>query len=171
MISRPSTLNPDPQALNPEFQIPQQVVSRLLEMAILEQLLRRILKRFREGLVLNAHRLLYHSTLGSRVRNKTKKMTQFLAPKSVSWYNSNVVAPAKSASQDSGRVSRVCIYIYCTFIYVYIYRHIHIYIYAYIYIYIYAYIYIYMCIYIYMNNIYIYIYVYLYVYIQICIYR
>jgi len=35
-----------------------------------EHLLRRNVKRFRGGLVLKAHRLLYHSTLGLRVIKK-----------------------------------------------------------------------------------------------------
>ena len=37
---------------------------------MLEQLLRRNVKRFRGGLVFKAHRLLYHSTLGLRVKKK-----------------------------------------------------------------------------------------------------
>jgi len=37
------------------------------------QLLRRNVKRFRGGLVLKAHRLLYHSTLGLRAVKKKKK--------------------------------------------------------------------------------------------------
>ena len=37
------------------------------------QLLRRIVKRFRGGLVLKAHGLLYHPTLGSLVINRKKK--------------------------------------------------------------------------------------------------
>ena len=40
---------------------------------IQEQLLRRIVKRFRGGLVFKAQRILYHSTLGSRVTKKKKK--------------------------------------------------------------------------------------------------
>jgi len=39
----------------------------------LEQLLRRNLKRFRVGLVVKTHRLVYHSTLGWRVIKKKKK--------------------------------------------------------------------------------------------------
>ena len=39
-----------------------------------QQLLRRNVKRFRGGLVFKAHRLLYHSTLGSRVLNKKKEV-------------------------------------------------------------------------------------------------
>ena len=35
--------------------------------------LRRNVKRFRAGLVLKAHRLLHHSTLGSRVIKKKEK--------------------------------------------------------------------------------------------------
>jgi len=38
-----------------------------------EQLLIRNVKRFRGGLVFKAHRLFYHSTLGSRVIKKKKK--------------------------------------------------------------------------------------------------
>jgi len=38
-----------------------------------EQPLRRNVKRFRGGLVFKAHRLVYHSTLGSRVIKKKKK--------------------------------------------------------------------------------------------------
>jgi hypothetical protein len=41
-------------------------------LSILEQLLHRIVKRFRGGLVFEAHRLLYHSTLGSRVIKQKK---------------------------------------------------------------------------------------------------
>ena len=39
-----------------------------------EQLLRRNVKRFRGGLVFEAHRLLYHSTLGLRVIKKKQKI-------------------------------------------------------------------------------------------------
>ena len=46
---------------------------RLPVFSIEEQLLRRIVTRFRRGLVFKAHRLLYHSTLGSSVRKKRKK--------------------------------------------------------------------------------------------------
>ena len=43
---------------------------------------RGLVKRFRAGLVLRAHRLLYHSTLGSRViRNKNKNLDDALAHK------------------------------------------------------------------------------------------
>jgi len=38
-----------------------------------EQLLRRNVKRFRGGLVFEAHRLFYHSTLGLRVTTKKKR--------------------------------------------------------------------------------------------------
>jgi hypothetical protein len=41
--------------------------------SIQEQQLRRNVKRFWRGLVFKAHRLLYHSTLGSRVIKKKKK--------------------------------------------------------------------------------------------------
>jgi len=39
---------------------------------MVEDLLRRNVKRFRGGLVFEAHRLLYHSTLGLRVIKKKK---------------------------------------------------------------------------------------------------
>ena len=39
-----------------------------------DKLLRRNVKRFRGGLVFKAHRLWYHSTLGSRVMKKKKRM-------------------------------------------------------------------------------------------------
>jgi hypothetical protein len=39
------------------------------------QLLRRNVKRFRGGIVFKAHRLRYHSTLGSRVLKKKRKET------------------------------------------------------------------------------------------------
>ena len=43
----------------------------LLEFSIYEQLPRKIVKRFRGGLVSKAHGLLYHSNLGSRaIKNK-----------------------------------------------------------------------------------------------------
>ena len=38
-----------------------------------EHLREQNVERFREGLVFKAHRLLYHSTLGSRVIKKKKK--------------------------------------------------------------------------------------------------
>ena len=41
--------------------------------SIEEQLLRRNVERFRGGIVWKAHRLLYHSTLGTRVIKKNKK--------------------------------------------------------------------------------------------------
>ena len=45
-----------------------------LETSIEEQTPRRIVERFRGGLVFQAHRLLYHSTLGSLVIKKKKKI-------------------------------------------------------------------------------------------------
>ena len=46
---------------------------RSVHFSILEQVLRRNVKRFRGVLVRKAHRLLYHSTLGSEVIQKKKK--------------------------------------------------------------------------------------------------
>ena len=43
------------------------------QFSISGQLLRRTVKRFRGGFVFKAHRLLYHSTLGSIVMKKKKK--------------------------------------------------------------------------------------------------
>ena len=45
--------------------------------SVSEQLLRRIVKRFRGALVSKAHELLYHSTLGSRVIKKKKKKKKY----------------------------------------------------------------------------------------------
>ena len=42
---------------------------RPVQFSIYEQLLRRIVERFQGGLVIKAHRLVSHSTLGSRVSN------------------------------------------------------------------------------------------------------
>jgi len=44
---------------------------------IQEQLLRRNVKRFQGGLVFKTHRLLYHSTLGSRVITKKRRRHRF----------------------------------------------------------------------------------------------
>ena len=44
-----------------------------LQLSILEQLLRRDVKRLNRGLVLKAHRLVCHSTVGSRVMPKKKE--------------------------------------------------------------------------------------------------
>ena len=46
---------------------------RAVQLSISEQLLSRNVERFRGGLVFKAHRLSYHSTLGSRVTKKKKK--------------------------------------------------------------------------------------------------
>ena len=46
---------------------------RAVQFSIQEQLPSRHVERFRGGLVFKAHRLLYHSTLGSRVIKKRKK--------------------------------------------------------------------------------------------------
>ena len=46
----------------------------------IHQELRRNFKRFRGGLVFKVHRLLYHSTLGSRVIKEKKKMHQVMRP-------------------------------------------------------------------------------------------
>ena len=45
-----------------------------------EQQLRRMVKRFRGGLVFKAHRLVYHPTLGLRVIKKKKRSTSEAAP-------------------------------------------------------------------------------------------
>jgi len=44
-----------------------------LQAGVLQQLFRRNVERFRGGLVVKAHRLLYHATLRLRVINKQKK--------------------------------------------------------------------------------------------------
>jgi len=49
---------------------PRSELYRSVQFSIQVQLLRRKVKRFRGGLVLKAHRLVYRSTLGSRVIKK-----------------------------------------------------------------------------------------------------
>ena len=51
-----------------------------LHLLVGEQLLSRNVERFRGGLVFQAHRLLNHSTLGSRVTKKKKKEKRTSAP-------------------------------------------------------------------------------------------
>ena len=57
---------------------PTNMPSSAASSSILEQLLRRNVRRFRGGLVFEAHRLLYHSTLGWRVIKKKKKKKKLL---------------------------------------------------------------------------------------------
>ena len=47
---------------------------RAVQFSISEQLLGRNVERFRGGLVFEAHRLLYYSTLGTRVIKKKKNL-------------------------------------------------------------------------------------------------
>ena len=58
--------------------------------SIQEQLLRRIGERFPGGLVSKAHRLLYHSTLGSRPIKKKKKTGPTRADLLLGAYRPNV---------------------------------------------------------------------------------
>ena len=55
------------------FRVQQAGVQKVGVQEAEEQLLRRIVKRFRGGLVFKTHGLLYHSTLGSRVLKKKRK--------------------------------------------------------------------------------------------------
>ena len=50
------------------------LVGQLVQLSIPEQLLYRNVQWFRGGLVFMVHRLLYHTTLGSRVINKKKNL-------------------------------------------------------------------------------------------------
>jgi hypothetical protein len=65
--------------------------------SIQEQLHRRNVKRFRGGLVFKAHRLVYHSALGSRVRKsgreKMKVLSQFQCQLDVCSYIAAGTAP------------------------------------------------------------------------------
>ena len=67
-----------------------------------EQLLHRNVQRFRGGLVFKAHRLLYHSTLGSRVIKKKKKnhLQRAVGDLDVAeaWYPSHSVEPTNPES-------------------------------------------------------------------------
>ena len=72
---------------------------------------RRNLKRFRGGLVLKAHRRLYHSTLGSRVIKKKKKHRASSVPvRADSMTHGDASSPRNSriglTSQPSQRFSR-----------------------------------------------------------------
>ena len=59
--------------LRPSDHVAFQGPSSTVLAALVEQLLRRIVKRFRGGLVFKAHRLSCHSTLGSRGIRKKKQ--------------------------------------------------------------------------------------------------
>ena len=122
----------------------QHVRSRPSSRSIQDQLHSRIVKRFRGGLVFKAHRLLCHSTLGSKVIKK-KRREDARGGTSLSEH-------AREAQHVRSRPS---IYIYR---YTHMYIHIHIYIYTYICIYVYIHvhihihIYTYTCIYVCMNT-------------------
>ena len=67
---------------------------------IQEQRLRRIVKRFRGGVALKAHRLSYHSTLGSRVIQKKKKLER-------GWQPAREACPPTVGSEDSAHVGAI----------------------------------------------------------------
>ena len=56
------------------------VLNLEMKLSIQEELLHRNVKRFRGGLVFKAHRLLYHSNLGSGVINKKKRRLFWTEP-------------------------------------------------------------------------------------------
>ena len=62
-------------------------------------MLSRNVQQFRGGLVFKAHKLLYRSTLGSRVIEKKMKLTpvEYLAPTRLTW----AVIPAVTESRHS----------------------------------------------------------------------
>ena len=103
-------------------------------------LLTRHVERFRGGLVFKAHRLLYNSTLGSRVMKKKEKEYWHLMRE----INRSLPQPPTLSIYIS---THVHIYVY-TYTYTYMYTYTYIYMYTYIYIYIYIYI----CIYIYIDT-------------------
>ena len=70
----PAGVLPDPEAVARKLPATVELYSPL-QFSIQEHALRRNVKRFRGGLALKAHRLLIHSTLGSRVTKKRKKAT------------------------------------------------------------------------------------------------
>ena len=62
-----------------------------VQFSIGEQLLRRIVKRFREGLVFKAHRLLCQTTLGSTAIKKERRSPRAFEARSVSSFPSTCV--------------------------------------------------------------------------------
>ena len=62
-----------------------------VQFSISEQLHYRIVQRFQGGLVFQADRLVYHSTLGSRVMKKKKRP----APPGAAWRGTNSSAPSR----------------------------------------------------------------------------
>ena len=66
-------MDAEPKSRQAEAEEKHVVVLRSVHFSISQQLLRRNLRRFRGGLVFQANRLMYHSTLGLRVIQKKKK--------------------------------------------------------------------------------------------------
>ena len=64
--------------------------------------------RFRGGLVLKAHRLLYHSTLGSRVIKKKKNILHFGVWRTVLRATRKPVTPGESALSNPARLGSTC---------------------------------------------------------------
>jgi len=69
-----------------------------------EQLLRRTVQRSQGGLVFKAHRLLYHSTLGSRVRKKEEEKGRSLATRCANtarcWHPAAFLAPRSTPPRE-----------------------------------------------------------------------
>ena len=78
---------------------------------IIEQLLSRIMERFRRGLVFKAHGLLYHSTLGSRTIQKKKKgnLTEEQSDSRRATVENSARSAAPSSITSLSRSAWVCI--------------------------------------------------------------
>ena len=116
--------------------------------SILESQLRQNVKWFRGGLVIKAHRLVYHSTLGSRVIKKKSKSLAW-SPKAGDQakavlttnvflyvrYPCILLRPLGNEPHLKPGRRRSYIYMYiCVYIYIYIYIYVCVYIYIYIHI-------------------------------------
>ena len=74
--------------------------------SISNQLLRRIVKRFRGGFVVKAHRLVYHSTLGSRETKKRRRSAEWDQPVfliALICSTRRQIQASASSNQDSGK--------------------------------------------------------------------
>ena len=122
-----------PSVLTTRMRLDQSTApGRCTKFSIQDQLFRRNVKQLRGGLVSKAHRLLFHSTLGSRIIKKKKNLGAGSRP----------LDAGRSPATSCSATPRLTLHIYI-YTYIYTYTNIHIYIDIDIYIYVYIYIYIY----------------------------
>ena len=100
----------------------ERVVVHRVHFSIQEQVLIKNVERFWGGLVLKVHRLLYHSTLGSRVITKKERVHRMAGPRRS--LPSSVLN--KLPAREFTSYINICIYMYKhTYIHIYIYRYIY----------------------------------------------